>query len=75
MLGNPGKQRGRVVGDRRIEEKGRAAKTAIHVAEPTWIELTLQQLAAEMVAEDLKEAQRIALLKAHGHNVSVSLEH
>ena len=38
-------------------------------------EITVQEMCAEMVAEDLKEAQRIALLKAHGHNVSVSLEH
>lgn len=41
-----------------------------------WIpEITVQEMCAEMVAEDLKEAQRIALLKAHGHAVSVSLEH
>lgn len=41
-----------------------------------WIpEITVQEMCAEMVAEDLKEAQRIALLKAHGHQVSVSLEH
>lgn len=38
-------------------------------------EITVQEMCAEMVAEDLKEAQRIALLKAHGHAVSVSLEH
>jgi len=38
-------------------------------------EITVQEMCAEMVAEDLKEAQRIALLKAHGHDVSVSLEH
>ncbi|WP_119689957.1 GDP-mannose 4,6-dehydratase [Acinetobacter soli] len=41
-----------------------------------WIpEITVQEMCAEMVAEDLKEAQRFALLKAHGHDVSVSLEH
>ncbi len=40
-----------------------------------WVpELTAQQMCAEMVAEDLKAAQRHALLKAHGHDVSVSLE-
>ncbi len=40
-----------------------------------WVpELTAQQMCAEMVAEDLKVAQRHALLKAHGHDVSVSLE-
>lgn len=38
-------------------------------------EITVQEMCAEMVAEDLKEAQRFALLKAHGHDVSVSLEH
>lgn len=41
-----------------------------------WVpEITVQEMCAEMVAEDLKEAQRFALLKAHGHDVSVSLEH
>ena len=41
-----------------------------------WVpEITVQQMCAEMVAEDLKAAQRHALLKAHGHDVSVSLEH
>lgn len=41
-----------------------------------WVpEITVQEMCAEMVAEDLKEAQRFALLKAHGHTVSVSLEH
>lgn len=40
-----------------------------------WVpEITVQEMCAEMVAEDLKEAQRFALLKAHGHDVSVSLE-
>lgn len=38
-------------------------------------EITVQEMCAEMVAEDLKEAQRFALLKAHGHAVSVSLEY
>lgn len=41
-----------------------------------WVpEITVQEMCAEMVSEDLNEAQRIALLKAHGHTVSVSLEH
>lgn len=41
-----------------------------------WVpEITVQEMCAEMVAEDLKEAQRFALLKLHGHSVSVSLEH
>ncbi|WP_288422016.1 GDP-mannose 4,6-dehydratase [uncultured Acinetobacter sp.] len=40
-----------------------------------WVpEITVQEMCAEMVAEDLKEAQRFALLKSHGHDVSVSLE-
>ena len=37
-------------------------------------EITVQQMCAEMVSEDLKVAQRHALLKHHGHNVSVSIE-
>lgn len=37
-------------------------------------EITVQQMCAEMVADDLKAAQRHALLKAHGHDVSVSME-
>lgn len=41
-----------------------------------WVpEITVQEMCVEMVAEDLKEAQRFALLKAHGHDVAVSLEH
>ncbi|MCY6413451.1 GDP-mannose 4,6-dehydratase [Acinetobacter sp. VNH17] len=41
-----------------------------------WVpEITVQEMCAEMVSEDLKEAQRFALLKAHGHDVPVSLEH
>jgi GDPmannose 4,6-dehydratase len=40
-----------------------------------WVpEITAQQMCAEMVTEDLKTAQRTAFLKAHGHNVNVSLE-
>jgi GDPmannose 4,6-dehydratase len=31
-------------------------------------------MCAEMVAEDLKAAQRHALLRAHGHDVAVSVE-
>ena len=37
-------------------------------------EITVQNMCAEMVAEDLKVAQRMAFLKANGHEVSVSLE-
>jgi len=37
-------------------------------------EVTAQEMCAEMVAEDLKAAQRHALLRAHGHAVAVSVE-
>ncbi|QFT48725.1 GDP-mannose 4,6-dehydratase (plasmid) [Roseivivax sp. THAF40] len=37
-------------------------------------EITTQEMCAEMVAEDLKVAQRHALLKAHGHDVPMSFE-
>ena len=37
-------------------------------------EITARQMCAEMVAEDLKTAQRHALLKEHGFEVAVSLE-
>jgi GDPmannose 4,6-dehydratase len=37
-------------------------------------EITVQEMCAEMVAEDLKTAQRHALLKQHGYEVAVSLE-
>jgi GDPmannose 4,6-dehydratase len=40
-----------------------------------WVpEITVQEMCSEMVAEDLKIARRHALLKAHGHDVSVSVE-
>lgn len=40
-----------------------------------WIpEITVQEMCAEMVAEDLKIAQRHALLKQHGYEVPVSVE-
>ena len=37
-------------------------------------EITVQQMCAEMVQEDLKTARRHALLKEHGMDVPVSLE-
>jgi len=37
-------------------------------------EITVQEMCAEMVSTDLKIAQRHALLKEHGHDVSVSVE-
>jgi GDPmannose 4,6-dehydratase len=40
-----------------------------------WVpEITVQQMCHEMVAIDLQEAQRHALLKANGYDVQVSLE-
>jgi GDPmannose 4,6-dehydratase len=40
-----------------------------------WVpEITAQRMCAEMVAEDLKVARRHALLKAHGHEVTVARE-
>jgi GDPmannose 4,6-dehydratase len=37
-------------------------------------EITVQEMCAEMVAEDLKSAQRNVLLKSHGHDIAVSIE-
>jgi GDPmannose 4,6-dehydratase len=37
-------------------------------------EITVQEMCAEMVSEDLKVAQRHALLKEHGHDISISIE-
>ncbi len=40
-----------------------------------WVpEITVQQMCREMVANDLQEAQRHALLKANGYQVNVSVE-
>jgi len=40
-----------------------------------WVpEITAQEMCAEMVAADLKTANRHALLRKHGHDVVVSLE-
>jgi len=40
-----------------------------------WVpEITVQEMCAEMVAEDLKVAKRHALLKEHGYDVHVSVE-
>lgn len=40
-----------------------------------WVpEITVQQMCEEMVREDLKAAQRHALLKSHGHDLPVSVE-
>ena len=37
-------------------------------------EITVQQMCAEMVATDLEEAQKHALLKKHGYQLNVSIE-
>ena len=37
-------------------------------------EITVQEMCAEMVSEDLKVAKRHALLKDHGHDIPVSVE-
>jgi GDPmannose 4,6-dehydratase len=40
-----------------------------------WVpEIAVEQLCAEMVASDLENAKKYALLKSHGHDVSLSLE-
>ncbi len=40
-----------------------------------WVpEITVQEMCKEMVAADLQEAKRHALLKANGYSVNVSLE-
>jgi GDPmannose 4,6-dehydratase len=37
-------------------------------------EITVEQMCAEMVANDLNKAKQHALLKAHGHDVAISIE-
>lgn len=40
-----------------------------------WVpEITVEEMCAEMMANDLDKAKRHALLKAHGHNVSMAVE-
>jgi GDPmannose 4,6-dehydratase len=40
-----------------------------------WVpQITVQEMCAEMVAEDLKVAQRNAFLRANGHEISLSVE-
>jgi GDPmannose 4,6-dehydratase len=40
-----------------------------------WVpEITVEEMCAEMVAYDLDQARRHALLKSHGHDVSVAVE-
>jgi len=38
-----------------------------------WVpEITVQEICAEMVREDFKAAQRLALLRLHGHDVYIA---
>jgi len=40
-----------------------------------WVpEITAQEMCSEMMAEDLKIAQRHALLKQHGHEIYIAME-
>jgi GDPmannose 4,6-dehydratase len=40
-----------------------------------WVpEITVQEMCAEMVREDLKDAKRHALLKEHGHEIHIAIE-
>jgi GDPmannose 4,6-dehydratase len=41
-----------------------------------WVpEITVEEMCAEMVANDLNIAKRQALLKSHGHNINFPMEH
>lgn len=49
---------------------------ALAKADLGWVpQLTLEEMVSEMVATDLKEAQRHSLLKTHGYSVNVGQEH
>ena len=37
-------------------------------------EITVQEMCAEMVLEDLEQATKAALLKKHGYKISISAE-
>ena len=60
----------------------RPAEVDLLIGDPTkareklgWVpQITAQEMCREMVAEDLKVAQRHALLKSHGHDVAVAQE-
>jgi GDPmannose 4,6-dehydratase len=40
-----------------------------------WVpEITVEEMCAEMVQNDLQNAKQHALLKQHGHNVSIAME-
>ena len=38
-------------------------------------EITLRQMVSEMVAHDLDTAKKHSLLKSHGYDVAIALEH
>jgi len=51
---------------------GSAAKAKENLG---WVpEITVQEMCAEMVREDLKDAKRLALLKEHGHDIPIAIE-
>jgi GDPmannose 4,6-dehydratase len=40
-----------------------------------WVpQITVEEMCAEMVQNDLSKAKQHALLKAHGHNVAITIE-
>ncbi|MFC3093305.1 GDP-mannose 4,6-dehydratase [Alteromonas sediminis] len=40
-----------------------------------WVpEITVEEMCAEMVRDDIQKAKQVALLKAHGHKISVAIE-
>ncbi len=73
---------GRRPSSRSIPRYFRPAEVETLLGDPTkartrlgWTpQITVQEMCAEMVAHDLKEARQHALLKQHGHNVSMSVE-
>ena len=38
------------------------------------MQITVEEMCAEMVQNDLNKAKQHALLKAHGHDVSIAIE-
>jgi len=40
-----------------------------------WVpEITVEEMCAEMIQHDLEQAKQHALLKAHGHDVTIAVE-
>ena len=67
----------------RVEEKYfRPAEVETLLGDPAkakaklgWVpEITVNEMCAEMIQNDLKQAKSVALLKAHGYDVSISVE-